>query len=73
MSAKNKLQHTTNRTKANSTSHALVKCKVHLVPVAEILYADDDANAMADSLDGLQIYLSSLDESCRKFGLVISA
>lgn len=61
-------------TKACSTFQGLkVKRKVHSGPVANILYADDYANAMADSLDGLQNYLSSLDESCRKFCLVISA
>lgn len=55
-----------------SLSRLRAKRKVHSVTVAEILYADDVC-LMANSLDGLHYYLDSLDESFRKFDLVISA
>ncbi|PZC85635.1 hypothetical protein B5X24_HaOG215905 [Helicoverpa armigera] len=48
------------------------KRKVTTVSVAEIQYADDVC-LMADSIADLQDCLDHLDESCRKFGLVISA
>lgn len=56
-----------------SLSCLRAKRKVHSVPVAEILYANDVC-LMANSLDGLHYYyLDSLDEPFRKFDLVISA
>lgn len=47
------------------------RSKVQKLPVLEILYADDVC-LVADSAENLQLYLDNLDESCRKFGLVIS-
>lgn len=48
------------------------KHKVQQTSVLEILYADDVC-LMADSMENLQRYVDNLDDSCRKFGLVISA
>lgn len=48
------------------------KRRISTVPVAEIQYADDVC-LMASSVQDLQECLDYLDESCHKFGLVISA